>query len=185
MMRSDELGFWAWLLLPSSTLIDLGVPAADVVACRHEVTGHLRPAPLAWAAAYFLWGGVETSAEIATRTEHTRDQVRQYAKDARLRFATPSRRFTHAELAIALWCDRASTPSASCARFGVPPGARRILCSAMQVVIDAAPGGVKEVLSWRLPKLELAFSSLRLELEPPRSVLAAARSATEAPRSAA
>lgn len=171
-MRPSELGFWEWLLCSSSKLVELGVPCEAVVDLRFEATGHLRAAPVTWAYAYFAWGGVESVARIGEMTQHTSEQVRQYAKDAGLRFATRSRRRTHAELALVLWCDRHRSPRESCAEHGVPPGARRILCSAMQVLVDSAGGGVKEVLGWDLTKLEQQFADLRLDLRPPRSVLA-------------
>jgi hypothetical protein len=172
-MRTSELGFWEWLLCSSSKLVELGVPREAVVDMRFEATGHLRAAPVTWAHAYFSWGGVETVARIGEITQHTPEQVRQYAKDAGLRFATRSRRRTHAELAVLLWCDRFRSPRESCAEHGVPPGARRILCSAMQVLVDSADGGVKEVLGWEFTRLEQQFADLRLDLQPPRSVLAA------------
>jgi len=174
-VSSHDLAFWSWLLFPSSKLVEIGVDARDVVRCRFEATGHVRRAPVVWAEAFFSWGSVESADEIALKTGHTAEQVRQYARDAGLRTATRTRRRTHAELAIALWCDRARTPRESCVHFGVPPGARRILCSAAQELVDTAEGGVKEVLGWQVTQLEQRFAALRLDLQPPRHVLAAVR----------
>lgn len=172
---TTKFGFWEYLLFPSSLLVECGVSSDAVADLRFAETGHVRPAPATWAEAYFYWGGVSTAAQIAEMTEHETAQARQYAKDAGLRYATRDRQRTHAELAVLLWCDRRRSPVASCRRFGVPPGARRVLCSAMQVITET--NGVKEVLEWKLSKLELEFSALSLELTPPRGVVAAARAA--------
>jgi hypothetical protein len=175
MTKSDAIGFWAWLLYPSTTLVALGIHPRDVVPLRFEATGHQRPVPVEWAEACFSWGGVETSGEIALKTGHTKAQVQQHAHDAGLRFATQKRRRTHAELALMLWCDRGRSPRESCKRFGVPAGARRVLCAAMQELVDKTNGDVKEVLEWPVTRLEFEFAALRLDLQPPPSILAAVR----------
>jgi hypothetical protein len=172
-----EITFWEWLLLPTPELVLRGVPLARVTPSRLEQTGHRRPMDLSWAPTFGSWGRVSDAEALAAQAGKSVERVKQYAKERGLRFANRNMRRTHAELAIALWCDRGSLPRDSCRRFGVLPGERRILCSAAQLLADATEGGITAVLKWPMLKLKAQFSVLKLEMQPPAALLANARTA--------
>ena len=170
-----DVTFFEWLILPSSCLVERGIPAARVTTSRFEETGHRRPLDPSWAATFGAWGGVATPDELAERAGKSVERVRQYAKETRLRFANKNLRRTHAELAVALWCDRGSPPQESCRRHGVWPAERRILCAAAQILVDRTDGGIASILRWDLRKLEARFAQLNLEMRPPQELLRRAR----------
>ena len=170
-----EITFWEWLLLPTAELVLRGVPLAHVTALRFEHTSHRRPLDPSWAPSFGSWGRVADAESLARQVGKSVERVKQYAKDTGLRIANRNGTRTHAELAIALWCDRPSSPQESCRKFGVLLGERRILCSAAQLLVDATEGGIENVLKWPTSKLEAQFAVLKLEMRPPMDVLRRAR----------
>lgn len=170
-----DVTFFEWLILPSSCLVERGIPAARVATSRFEETGHRRPLDPSWAATFGAWGGVTTPDELADLAGKPVERVRQYAKESGLRFANRNLRRTHAELAIGLWCGRSGPARESCRRFGVWPAERRILCAAAQILVDLTEGGIAPILRWDPRKLEVRFAQLNLAMRPPQEVLRRAR----------
>ena len=163
--------FWEFLTLSTDELVARGIPPRDVVDRRFAATGHVRPIGPRWLPTFGGWGSVLSADELADRVGTERQVVIDYAKAKGLRVATRERRWTHAELAIRLWCDRGNSPEASCLRFGVYPGERRILCAAAQVLVDATDGGFARMLGWSQGHLDARFAELGVSIQPPASIL--------------
>lgn len=170
-----QVGFFELLCWPTSRLVEHGVAASAASRLRFEETGHAHPLDPSWAPTFGSWGGVAEVEELAKLSGRTVERVRAYAKERGLRYAHKKLRRTHAELAIALWCDRASPAAESCRRFGVWPAERRVLCAAAQIIVDVTPGGIAAVLKWPLHQLEARFVKLELRMQPPAEVLRLAR----------
>jgi hypothetical protein len=166
-----QVGFFELLCWPNHRVVEHGVAASAVTKIRFEETGHRRPLDPTWAPTFGRWGGVANVDELADLSGRTAERVRGYAKESGLRFAHKNLRRTHAELAIALWCDRSAPARDSCRRFGVWPGERRVLCAAAQILVDVTPGGIASVLKWPLVQLEARFAKLELRMQPPAEVL--------------
>ncbi|MBZ0121179.1 MAG: hypothetical protein K8H88_29560 [Sandaracinaceae bacterium] len=163
--------FWDFLARSTDELVAMGVVRARVVDERFAATGHVRPISWPWIKTFGSWGGVEPVDVIADRAGVEIPQVRDYTKGRGLKHATRHVHRSHAELAVALWCDRTRSPEESCRRLGVFPGERRLLCAAAQVLIDNIDGGIEVILRWPLRELDARFADLNVRLTPPPMVL--------------
>lgn len=163
--------FWDFLARSTDELVAMGVVRSRVAMERFAATGHVRPISWPWIKTFGCWGGVETVDEIADRAGVEIRQVRDYAKGRDLKHATRNVHRSHAELAVALWCDRGRTPEESCHRFGVFAGERRLLCAGAQVLIETTDGGIASILRWPLRELDARFEELQLRLVPPPRIL--------------
>ncbi len=167
----SKLTFWDFLARCTDELVAMGVARSRVVEERFAATGHVRPISWPWIKTFGSWGGVEPVDVIADRAGVEIPQVRDYAKGRGLKHATRNVHRSQAELAIALWCDRARGNEESCRRLGVFPGERRLLCAAAQVLIDNIDGEIETILRWPLRELDARFAELDLRLTPPPSLL--------------
>lgn len=163
--------FWDVISRSSDELATMGIARSQIVEQRFAMTGHVRPIGWPWIKTFGSWGATEPVDVIADRAGVEVPQVREYAKARGLRYATRNLRRTHAELAIALWCDRPRGAAESCVRFGVYAGERRILCAAAQILIDGTKGGIETILRWRAGELHARFAELAVRLHPPANVL--------------
>ncbi|MFO0680505.1 MAG: hypothetical protein U0234_00575 [Sandaracinus sp.] len=172
--------FWDYLTRPTDELVAMGIAKRAVVERRFAATGHVRPIESRWLVACFMWGRLHGLDEIGEAVGTDRVVVKDYAKAKGLHVATRACRRSPGELALLLWADRGRPPQESCARLGVLPVARRVLCAAAQELVDRTEGGIDAIAGWNLSHLDARFAELDVVLRPPVEVMrASSRLTTE------
>lgn len=162
------IDIWDLLLLDNAELVEGGVPANEVSRLRLTRTGHGRPLSAEWARSIGCWGGVASVMDIAEVTGKTKTQVWSWAQKWGVRPRTNERQRTHAQLAAALYFDRARfSAEDSRLRWGVLAVERVILLASFEEVLVHAGVAPADALHWSLPELEKRWRQAGVAIEPP------------------
>lgn len=167
---------WKLLTVPTQELALLwNISAAEVRRKRLEYTGSARPLSEPWCYALGRWGGVQSIAEIAARLGLPPHIVRDYAKGKKLRAASPSRRRTHAELAVLLYAEHERRPQDSCRDHGVLLVERHLLCTYLEQLLEREKVRFETLLQWTPERLEEAWQRGGHSFDPPNPLTEEAR----------
>lgn len=162
---------WKLLTVPTQDLAKLwNISAAEVRRQRLAYTGSARPLSEPWCYALGRWGGVQSIAEIANHLGLPLRIVRDYAKGKKLRAASPTRRRTHAELAVLLYAEHQRRPQYSCREHGVLLVERHLLCTYLEQLLTREKVRFQTLLRWTPERLEEAWRKGSYSFDPPATV---------------
>lgn len=160
------LGALDFAVRTNAELVSCGVPAGIVTSERERLTGHVRRIQPRWARSIGYWGGITGLLEIAERVDVGLDTAKNYAKYRGLKWRTPRRSYTPAQLGVLALATPGSSVEAA-RKLGIMPVEAAMYRAAITEVLVENTTSLEALLSWTPSRLHRAWQELELSIEAP------------------